>query len=141
MGKTTHGRPTRRLWHAPPGWCTFPGVSDASFVQTRPAAKGVIAKITCPAVGQREAPIVETDMKAAAIAAKHRLAIDMSSVTVLGSMGLGMLVTITKTCRDGGGKLAIFGLAPSLFDLIKLTKLDKFLVITKDEASAIEKLG
>lgn len=52
-----------------------------------------------------------------------------------------MLVTITKRCRDGGGKLAIVGLAPALLDLIKLTKLDKFLIIAKDEAAAVEKLA
>lgn len=99
-----------------------------------------MARILCPAVGQREAPIIEEEMKTAAMSANNRIVIDMSSVTVLGSMGLGMLVTITKRCRDGGGRLAICGLAPTLHELVRLTKLDKFLVIAKDEPQAIEKL-
>ncbi len=107
----------------------------------RQIQRGVVAKIMCPAVGQREAPIVEEELKAAAVSANNRVVLDLSSVTVLGSMGLGMLVTITKRCRDGGGKLAIIGLAPGLLDLIKLTKLDKFLIIAKDEAAAVEKLA
>lgn len=116
-------------------------VSEASFVDVKQIDRGVIARILCPAVGQREAPIVEGELKTAAAAANNRLVLDMSAVTVLGSMGLGMLVTITKRCRDGGGRLAIFGLTPALLDLIKLTKLDKFLVLAHDEADAMEKLS
>lgn len=116
------------------------GVSDSAFLEVRQIERGAVARIMCPAVGQREAPIVEDELKTAAGGANNRLIIDMSAVTVLGSMGLGMLVTITKRCRDGGGRLAIIGLSPALVDLIRLTKLDKFLVIAKDEAAAVEKL-
>lgn len=116
-------------------------VSNAAFVEVKQIDRGAVARITCPAVGQREAPIVEEELKTAAGSANNRLVLDMSAVTVLGSMGLGMLVTITKRCRDGGGRLAICGLSPALLDLIRLTKLDKFLVIAKDEAAAIEKMA
>lgn len=115
-------------------------MSNSAFLEVRQIERGAVARIICPAVGQREAPIVEEELKTAAGGANNRLIIDMASVTVLGSMGLGMLVTITKRCRDGGGRLAIIGLSPALVDLIRLTKLDKFLVIAKDEAAAIEKL-
>ncbi len=116
-------------------------MSNASFVEVRQISGGAVARVVCPAVGQREAPIVEEDLKAAASSANNRLIIDMAAVNVLGSMGLGMLVTITKRCRDGGGRLAIVGLSPALLDIIRLTKLDKFLVIARDEAAAIEKLS
>lgn len=116
-------------------------MSNAAFVSIQVLQSASVAKITCPAVGQREAPIIEEDLKAAALNANNKLIIDMGSVTVLGSMGLGMLVTITKRCRDGGGRLAIIGLTPSLLDLIKLTKLDKFLVISKDLDTALTKLA
>ena len=89
-------------------------VSEASFIQTKVLQRGVLARINCPSVGQREAPIIEQELTAAAKNAANRVILDMATVTVLGSMGLGMLVTITKRCRDGGGKLAIFGLAPAL---------------------------
>lgn len=115
-------------------------MSNAAFVEVRQIQQGAVARLTCPAVGQREAPIIEEDLKAAAATANNRLILDMSAVTVLGSMGLGMLVTITKRCRDNGGRLAIVGLSQALTDLIRLTKLDKFLVIAKDEAAALEKL-
>lgn len=134
-------RPRQLHWHTRPPPGTLRPVSNAAFVQTRQIQRGVVAKIMCPAVGQREAPIVEEELKTAAASANNRVVLDLSAVTVLGSMGLGMLVTITKRCRDGGGKLAIVGLAPALLDLIKLTKLDKFLIIAKDEAAAVEKLA
>lgn len=116
-------------------------VSNAAFISIKQITGAVIAKIVCPAVGQREAPIIEEELKAASASANNRVVLDMSGVTVLGSMGLGMLVTVTKRCRDGGGKAAIFGLSPSLTDLIRLTKLDKFLVITGGEDEAVKKVA
>ncbi|MDX2115472.1 MAG: STAS domain-containing protein [Planctomycetota bacterium] len=115
-------------------------MSTSAFVEIKQITGAAVARITCPSVGQREAPIIEEELKTAAASANNRLALDMRTVTVLGSMGLGMLVTITKRCRDGGGKLAIFGLSPALTDLVKLTKLDKFLIITRDEESAVAKI-
>lgn len=116
-------------------------MSTAAFVEIKQITGAVVAKVMCPAVGQREAPIIEEELKNAAGSANNRVALDLSTVTVLGSMGLGMLVTLTKRCRDGGGRLAIFGVTPSLLDLIKLTKLDKFLIITKDFDSAVAKIA
>lgn len=115
-------------------------MSTAAFIDVKQMQHAAIAKVLCPAIGQREAPIIEEDLKATALSANNRLALDLSQVTVLGSMGLGMLVTITKKCKEGGGKMAIFGLNPALTELVKLTKLDKFLTLTKDQASALEKI-
>jgi len=112
-------------------------LSTASFIEIRTAGPASVARITCPSIGQREAPIIEEALKGAAKSSRFNIVLDMTTVTVLGSLGLGMLVTITKECRDGGGRLAIFGLSSSLQDLVKLTRLDKFLLIAKDEAAAL----
>lgn len=114
------------------------GVATDTFIATKPAGPAVIARITCNSVGMREAGIIESSLKEVASTEKGRLVVDMSDVKVLGSMGLGMLVTLTKQCRSLGGKLAIFGIEPSLLELIKLTRLDTFLVIAQNEAAAVK---
>lgn len=116
-------------------------VSSAAFVEVKPVGTAAVARIICNAIGQREAPIIEAELKGAITRAAGKVVLDMSAVTVLGSMGLGMLVTLTKQCQTSGGKLAIFGMNNSLLELLKLTRLDKFLMIAKDEASALSKVG
>lgn len=113
-------------------------MSTATFVQSRLAGPVAIARITTNSVGQREAGIIETALKEIADASKGRLVVDMSDVKVLGSMGLGMLVTLTKHCRAAGGRLSIFGIEASLLELIKITRLESFLGISKNEAAAVK---
>ncbi len=119
----------------------FYAVSNATFVETRSVGTVAAARITTNSVGQREAGIIESSLKDVANGVKGRLVVDMSDVKVLGSMGLGMLVTLTKHCRAAGGRLAIYGIDPSLLELLKLTRLDSFLAIAKDEASAIRAIS
>lgn len=116
-------------------------VSEATFVETRTVGKVALAKITSNSVGQREAGIIEGSLKQVADGVKGRLAVDMTDVKVLGSMGLGMLVTLTKHCRGAGGRLALYGIEPGLMELIKLTRLDSFLAIARDEAAAIKAIS
>lgn len=80
-------RPRQLHWHTRPPPGTLRPVSNAAFVQTRQIQRGVVAKIMCPAVGQREAPIVEEELKTAAASANNRVVLDLSAVTVLGSRG------------------------------------------------------
>ena len=116
-------------------------MEHAAFLSVKPVGKGLVAKVTCPAVGQRESQVLEQELRAAVGPVKGRAALDMSSVTVLGSMGLGVLVTITKVCKDAGGRLVIFGLSKDLTELVRLTKLDRFLSIAASERDASATLG
>ena len=99
-----------------------------------------IARLHAPSISQRESPIIEAETSRAAEAAKWRIVLDFTDVTMLGSMGLGMLITLTKKCQGGGGKLAIFGMNKSLSHLVRLTKLDRLLNIAPDQAAAIAKV-
>lgn len=100
-----------------------------------------VARVTCPSVGQREAPIIQDEIVGAAGKAAWRIIIDFSGVTMLGSMGIGMLVTLQRQARDKGGKLAMYGLNDDLMGTIRLTKLDKVLPIVDDKAKALKKVG
>jgi anti-sigma B factor antagonist len=99
-----------------------------------------IGRITCPHVSQREAGVIQDDLTDVLGEHRHRAAVDFSNVTMLGSVGLGTLITVTRFCSKGGGKLAIFGLSRELHDLIKLSRLDRVLLITSSEDEAMKKL-
>ncbi len=117
-----------------------PGVSEASFIEVLSLDPGAMCKITCTAIGQREAGVIQDALKPVLGSAKGRIVLDMAAVNILGSMGLGMLVSVTRDCKAAGGQLAIFGLRRDLLELVKITKLDQFLSIATDEAAAIKKV-
>ncbi len=55
------------------------------------------------------------------------LRIDFARVTSLGSSALGLLLTLHRRSVQGGGHLALCGLAPHLQQLIRLIRLDTIL--------------
>jgi len=99
-----------------------------------------IGRITCPAIGEREAPIIQKEGLESAATVGHKLILDFTQVNMMGSLALGSLVTISKQCKAGGGKLALFGLNTNLSDVLKMSRLDKLLTIAKDEDHAIRKV-
>jgi anti-sigma B factor antagonist len=119
---------------------------ESSFVRieplpadvVRPGGRASIAVVTIEKVGGREAPIVQQELTAAAEASRWRLAVDLSGVTLLSSIGLGALVAIHKRAKDEGGAFVIFGVGKELMGVLKLTHLDRVLGISKDAASAMK---
>lgn len=114
--------------------------TQKSIVDVEKVDGVVIARIHCPTVGEREAPIIRDEVLREAKLHGHRLALDFTEVTMMGSLALGTLVTISKECSGGGGRLALFGLNGNLTEVLKMTRLDKMLPIYKDEAAAMKKL-
>jgi anti-sigma B factor antagonist len=114
--------------------------TEKSIVQIDRVDGVVVGRIHCPTVGEREAPIIRDEVLREAKLSGFRLALDFSQVTMMGSLALGTLVTISKECTGGGGRLALFGLNNNLTEVLKMTRLDKMLPIFKDEASALKKM-
>jgi len=113
-------------------------VSTSTFVQIEQNGSLAEARILVSSVGEREAGVLKEELVVAARASSGALVLDMTDVKVLGSVGLGMMVTVTNECRGLGGALVVFGINPQLMQMIKLTKLDKFLKIKKDRVAAIK---
>lgn len=114
--------------------------SEASMVTISSEGGIPVARLLAPSISQRETPIIQTEVTRAAEKAGWKLVLDFTDVTMLGSMGLGMLITMTKQCQTGGGRMAMFGMNKSLTDLVRLTKLDRLLQITPDKAAALAKV-
>ncbi|HVZ94707.1 MAG TPA: STAS domain-containing protein [Phycisphaerales bacterium] len=115
-------------------------METASFVRHERKGPVAVARVTCPTVGQREAPIVQDEITGAAGNAAWKIIVDMSGVTVLGSMGIGMLITLNKMTREKSGKLALFGMNNDLMGVIRMTKLDKLLPIVDSEDAAVKRV-
>ena len=124
----------------------FPTMADSSFVRieplpsdvVRPGGRAAIAVVTIEKVGGREAPILQHELTAAAEASRWRLAVDLTAVTLLSSIGLGALVALHKKSREESGAFVIFGVGKELMGVLKLTHLDRVLVISKDATAAMK---
>ena len=64
------------------------------------------------------------------------LAIDLAKVDYLSSSGVAILVGLKRRVETKGGKIVIFHVQPIVRDLLGVMKLDRFFIITDDEAAA-----
>jgi anti-anti-sigma regulatory factor len=94
-------------------------------------------------IGQREAPIIAGEISEA-IANSHlprggALVVDMSSVTMLTSMGLGMCIDLRRQAEAARLKPYLFGMSRQLLDVLRMMKIDRqyTVVYAKDELGAL----
>ncbi|MEC9157120.1 MAG: STAS domain-containing protein [Planctomycetota bacterium] len=97
-----------------------------------------------PNVGQREAPIIDKDVKpllAAAGGNLKALVLDLSDVTFMSSMGLGTCIALRNEADAVGAKTALCGLRPELESLFKMMRIHKLYQIQKSKAALEKWLG
>src|SRR5262249_46313790 len=127
------GRPARAAPPALSGNCYAGPVPQSLYVELIPDPSGIlVARIKCEMVGSREAPILENEIKAQLPARAWRVIVDLCEVTILASMGLGMLVTLNRECKDKGGKLVVCCVSPEIMSVLKTTRLERVLQILPD---------
>jgi anti-sigma B factor antagonist len=56
-----------------------------------------------------------------------RMMLDMGKVTFVDSQGLALLIALHRACAAQGSKLTLRGASPHVSNLIKLTRLDRFI--------------
>jgi len=91
-----------------------------------------------PNVGQREAPIIDNDVKplfAKAGAGLKAVVLDLHDVTFMSSMGLGTCIAIRTAATEAGAKTAITGFRPELEQLFKMMRIHKMFDIQKNDAA------
>ena len=117
--------------------------SLSQFVAIERYPRGVYARLACPSIGQREAPIIAGEISEA-IANSHlprggALVVDMSSVTMLTSMGLGMCIDLRRQAEAARLKPYLFGMSRQLLDVLRMMKIDRqyTVVYAKDELGAL----
>jgi anti-sigma B factor antagonist len=70
--------------------------------------------------------------------ARTKLVLNFDKVEFMSSAALGMLVTLQRKARAAGAKLVLCGIDPQIFEVFKLTKLDKQFSICRDEHEALQ---
>ena len=101
----------------------------------------VLTTVKCEKVGARESQIIESEVRAKAPSRKWKVVMDLKEVTLLASMGLGMLVSLHKSCASEGGKLVVCNVGPDLMQVLKITHLERVLKIVPDLEAAKKLVG
>ncbi|MFM1805576.1 MAG: hypothetical protein RL136_2455 [Planctomycetota bacterium] len=115
----------------------------SQFVVIERCARGLHARITCPVVGQREAPIIAGEVAQAIANSNYprggALVLDLSSVSMLSSMGLGMCLDLRRQGEQAKLKPHLFGMSRQLLDILRMMKIERHytVVYAKDQLGAI----
>ena len=117
--------------------------ASGSSMHTRVEAMpwGAVVRVMVEKITEREAGIIEAEAAEAGPMNRWRIALDCSQVMFLPSVGVGMLVRLHQRCKQGGGRLVIFGLSDQLMKLVKLTGVDKLMTLAPDQAAAAKVFG
>lgn len=113
-------------------------MSASSFVKFEQVGTRLVAGVLCEKIGAREAQIIEQEVRQSLPACAHRMALDLSQVTVMASMGLGALVSLHKVCKDSKGVLAVFGVRPEILAVLQVTHLHKVLKLVDSRDAALK---
>jgi len=114
-------------------------VSESAFLQVQTVGGRVVATVACEKLGARESQVLETELRALGPKSAWKMAVDLGAVTVMASMGLGMLVSVHKACKENRGALAVYGVRPEILEVLKVTHLHRVLQIV-DSAQAAQKI-
>ena len=80
---------------------------------------------------------IETRFGAAIVPAGKNTVIDLTNVTFLASMGIRMLIATTRSLSRKGAKLAMYGAAPGVQEVIETTALTDIIPLAANEIEAI----
>ena len=67
------------------------------------------------------------------------LVLNFANVEFMSSAALGKLMVLRKKVQEAGGKLVLCNIAPGIYEVFTITKLDKLLTICGDEQEALQK--
>jgi anti-sigma B factor antagonist len=70
----------------------------------------------------------------------QRLAIDLSDVSFIDSVALGVLANAMKQLRTSGGGLAVISSNPQIVRVFEITGLDRMIVLAPSLNDALERL-
>ncbi len=115
-----------------------PIIRETSFLQLKFQRGILTATPTGPSVAEREATIISGELRDAMGALQQTIRIfvlDLSSVQMMSSMGLGMCIETRNALKRHKVKAVLYGLNPQLIDLFRLMKIERLFAIasTREE--------
>ncbi len=110
----------------------------SSFVNSQNIGGVLVSRPDREKIGEYESPVIRGELEAQAPAANWRVVLDLSDVRMVASAGLGLFVSLSKICKEKGGKLAICCMDPALREVFELTKLHRVLTIADTREAAVK---
>ncbi len=113
-----------------------------SAFTTREESDALVVEITDPASLNdfRNTPFHDSLFGLIQSRDKPRLAIDMGRVDYLSSSGVAILVGLKRRLDGRGGRAVLYRLQSEVLDLLRVMKLDHYLIIAEDEDQALASL-
>ena len=69
---------------------------------------------------------------------RKKILLNFGNVEYLSSAALGKLITLNKKVQGVGGKLILCNIAPQIYEVFEITKLNKIFNIQKEEQAALQ---
>lgn len=110
----------RRLLCEPQG-----DVTVVSFVE-----KKILDELNIKEIGDELMELVEQHNK-------DKILVNFENVEYLSSAALGKLITLNKRMQAKNGQLKLCQISPSIYEIFKITKLNKYFEIYETEAEAL----
>jgi stage II sporulation protein AA (anti-sigma F factor antagonist) len=97
----------------------------------------VVAKLA-GRLDSSSAPSAEEQLTRLIGSGTPRLAIDLSKLEYISSAGLRVLLLVARRVQQAHGKLALFGLTPSVHEVFSISGFNTIFTIRDDAAAAID---
>jgi len=109
---------------------------DNAHVSAKLVGGVCVARVRCPKIGDFEAPALRSDLEALAAKSGHRLVVDLQDVLLMGSSGIGTIISAKKFCDAGKGRLVLCNISDEIMGVLKISNLLKLFTIkpTLDDA-------
>jgi anti-anti-sigma factor len=111
--------------------------SEEGLLTVRGMDNSALVFITTPTVHDHQAELIRARLLALAERIKGRIAVSLENVSDMSSAGINALVTVHTKCKDLGGSLAVFGMSRDIRKMLRVTKLDRTIVICETAHEAV----
>jgi len=105
------------------------GVVSNERLKLYTSGAALVAEVLCSKVGDFEKDGLYADITGAAATTGWRVVLDLKQVLLVGSSGLGLLLTLRKQAEAAKGKIAVTGVSPEILMSMKITNIDRMLKI------------
>jgi anti-sigma B factor antagonist len=105
-------------------------VSDSSVRTVFFTTARILDEVTIRAIGEELFAILDRSEE-------RNILLDFRAVQFMSSSTLGLLIRFAKRCKEFNAKLKLCGISPQIFQVFKITGLDKVFESHKDQQQAI----
>ncbi|MFB3891214.1 MAG: STAS domain-containing protein [Phycisphaerae bacterium] len=114
-------------------------MTDNEIVTFQQAGEAVVARLSCPELTSDIGDEIYRRLREPQCSGPAgRLVVDLSELKFIGSIGLSILVKLTRHAKACGGTLALAGLHGHCLDVVRVVGLTKALALYPSVQAALE---